>query len=404
MSANKLRYAVIGIQGVGRHHIRAARAHPQVELTALVDADAPALHSQAAELGVHSFTDHRDLLAAGLADAVSIATPHQYLAPIGLDCLAAGLHILVEKPFATRVAEARAMNELAEQRGLQIGVAYQYRTFAPWPRLKEILESGALGKVQQGVWRWAEFRPEAYYAASSWRATWQGSGGGILMNQVSHDLDLLCWLLGPPVGVTARIANQLHQAKIEDAVTATIEFAQGLQVAFQATINQPDAASIRLLSGDRGLVVLPGALGPAGDVTEILLGLYDQPTALAMRSLLGGHDQPVIRWQRMGGLTPRQRIRKLPGLKWLLDWSSRFRPVQWESGHRATFASFVQAALGEGQPLVSGREAEQTLELINGMILSSFLGRWVDFPLDAQEYDDLFDALRRGEQEAPRWR
>jgi hypothetical protein len=97
-------------------------------------------------------------------------------------------------------------------------------------------------------------------------------------------------------------------------------------------------------------------------------------------------------------------MRKLPGLKWLLDWSSRFRPVRWESGHRATFARFVQAALGEGQPLVSGREAEQTVELINGMILSSFLGRWVDFPLDAQEYDDLFDALRQGEQEVQRWR
>ncbi len=404
MSAGRLRYAVIGIQGVGRHHIRAAREHPQVELTALVDVDKAAVSRQAAELGVQSFTDHHELLAAGLVDAVSIATPHWHLAPIGLDCLAAGLHILVEKPFATRLSDARAMNELAEQRGLQIGVAYQYRTFAPWPRLKAILDSGALGKVQQGVWRWAEFRPDAYFVESPWRATWQESGGGILINQISHDLDLLCWLLGPPVAVTARIVNQLHQAEIEDAVTATIAFAQGLQVAFQATINQPRAAGIRLLSGDQGLVVVGDALGRADAATELQLGLYDQPAAQAVRSLPGSHDQPGIRWQRVGGVTPRHRIRKLLGLKQLMDWSSRFRARRWDSGHPAIFAGFVQAALGQGQPLVSGREAERTVELINGIILSSFLGRWVDFPLDAQEYDALFDALRRGKQEVQRWR
>ncbi|MBK7181064.1 MAG: Gfo/Idh/MocA family oxidoreductase [Chloroflexi bacterium] len=404
MSAGKLRYAVIGIQGIGRYHVRTSQEHPQVELVALVDVDAATVRRQAAELGVQPFTDHQDLLAAGLVDAVSIATPHRHLAPIGLDCLAAGLHILVEKPFATRISDARTMNELAKQRGLQIGVAYQYRTFAPWPRFKAILDSGALGKLQQGVWRWAEFRPDAYYTRSPWRATWQESGGGILLNQVSHDLDLLCWLLGQPVGVTARIANHLHQAEIEDTVTATIEFAQGVQVAFQATINQPQAASIRLLSGDRGLVVLPGELGRGGDTAEARLGLYALPADQAVRTLQGGHDQPEIRWQRLGGKTPGQRIRKLPGMKRLLVWGGRFRPKRWDSGHRATFASFVQAVTGQGQPLVSGREAEQTVELINGMILSAFLERWVDFPLDAQEYDHLFDALRRGDREVPRWR
>ncbi|MBK7919376.1 MAG: hypothetical protein IPJ94_24575 [Chloroflexi bacterium] len=105
-----------------------------------------------------------------------------------------------------------------------------------------------------------------------------------------------------------------------------------------------------------------------------------------MRTLQGGHDQPEIRWQRLGGKTPGQRIRKLPGMKRLLVWGGRFRLKRWDSGHRATFASFVQAVTGQGQPLVSGREAEQTVELINGMILSAFLERWVDFPLDAQEY------------------
>ncbi|MBK8128719.1 MAG: Gfo/Idh/MocA family oxidoreductase [bacterium] len=136
MSAGKLRYAVIGIQGIGRYHVRTSQEQPQVELVALVDVDAATVRRQAAELGVQPFTDHRDLLAAGLVDAVSIATPHRHLAPIGPDCLAAGLHILVEKPFATRISDARTMNELAKQRGLQIGVAYQYRTLPPGPGSK----------------------------------------------------------------------------------------------------------------------------------------------------------------------------------------------------------------------------------------------------------------------------
>lgn len=406
MSSGKLRYGVIGIQGVGRHHLRFARAHPLVELVALVDVDEGAVRRQAAELGVRAFSDHRALLDAGLVDAVSIATPHHCLAPIGLDCLAADLHILVEKPFATTISEARAMNRLAAQRGRQIGVAFQYRTHAAARRLHGIVASGVLGTIEQAVWRWAEFRPDAYYHHSPWRASWRESGGGVLMNQVSHDLDLLCWLLGPPVGVSARIANRLHQTDLEDTVTATIEFQQGVQVAFQATINQPRAFNCRFIAGDRGLVALPGDLGRPSDRDEVRMGLFDLPTYRAVRDLPGGHDQPAIRWQfsrRRAFRRSLRWLRRLPGVGRLASWRSRLRPAA-PTGHEAIFDRFVRAALGQGEPLVTGQDAQHVVELMNGMVLSSLQDRWVTFPLDEQAYDQCFETLCLGERRVPRWR
>lgn len=400
MKAGRLRYAVIGIQGIGRHHVEFARANPRVELAALVDRDERAVRARAAEVGVRAFVDHRELLDAGLVDAVSIATPHRHLAPIGRDCLAAGLHILVEKPFATRVSEARALNRLAEERGLHVGVAFQYRTFPAARRLRELLDDGALGRLTQGTWRWAEFRPDAYHRRSPWRSSWSESGGGLLMNQASHDLDLLCWLLGPAVGVSARLANQLHETELEDAVTAAIEFPGGVQVAFQATINEPGTIDCRLFSGDRGTVAVSGGFGSN---SEVRVAAFEPPAGQAVRELPGGHDQPRARWGRPRAAGLQRWLRRVPGIARWAAWRRRMRP-EGAVGHQAIVDRFVDAALGHGEPLVSGRDAAHTVELINGMVLSSFERRWVDLPLDEQAHDRLHEALCTGEARVPRWR
>src|SRR5262245_54284238 len=125
----KIRYGVIGIKGVGRVHIAAVQKHPETELTALVDVNDALVQKRSGELRVRAFTDYREMLDAGVVDAVSIATPHYLLGPIALDCLKAGLHVFVEKPFAIRLSEADAVIQTAKAKNLKLAVGYIQRTY-----------------------------------------------------------------------------------------------------------------------------------------------------------------------------------------------------------------------------------------------------------------------------------
>jgi len=151
---DKVRYGVIGIKGRGKAHIRAARQNERVELTALADINEELVKEKSAHLRVRGFTDYRTLLHAGMVDAVSIATPHDALGPIGLDCLKAGVHVFVEKPFAIRVSEADAMIETAKENNLKIAVGFQHRFFRTSRTLKDLIDRGAIGKLMQVLWTW----------------------------------------------------------------------------------------------------------------------------------------------------------------------------------------------------------------------------------------------------------
>jgi predicted dehydrogenase len=408
----RIRYGVIGIKGIGQHHIRLAQQHQRVELVALVDTDETCLRETSARLGTRGFANYREMLDAGLVEAVSIATPHHLLGPIGLACLNAGIHIFVEKPFAIRISEAEAMVAAARARGLKICVGYQYRTYRTFRAMKELIDDGTLGHIQRVLWTWAEFRPEPYFRRTPWRTTWRQAGGGVLMNQASHDVDLLCWLLGQPLQVTALLGRQLHQAEVEDIVCASVLFADGVMVTFQATINQPRGYSVRQIAGDKGLLVIPNVQSLTHDVDdEMLLGAYPAPLSNLVGSLPGHHDQPQITWRT---LCPpgreaawRRWARKRPALRWAWDAWRAVRATRWRgerprserlSGHAALLDSFVDAILDGGEPLVSGESALPAVELGNAMIFSAIRGRTVKLPLDRAAYDQLFEALSQGDR------
>ena len=376
---DSVRYGVIGIKGVGGTHVSLAREHENVELTALVDIDEASVKAQSQALGVRGFTDYRHMLDAGIVDAVSIATPHHLHAIIGLDCLKAGVHVFTEKPLANRVSDADAMVEAAKASDLKLCVGHQYRTYRTPQTMKHLIDTGAIGNIMRVLWTWIEFRPESYYARDIWRQTWRHAGGGVLMNQTSHDLDLICWLVGEPVQVSAMIGNQFHQIEVEDVVCANVLFANGAFGSIQLTINQPRGYSIRQIAGDKGTLAIPDVQSLASNQEDhILLGTYEGSLTELVKQTTGIAGQPEISWQPV-------ELRDEPG------------------GHKVLMDSFIDAILNSGEPLVNGVSARSVVELINAIVLSALRKKTVDVPVDRGEYDELFEELSSGNLQTPRF-
>jgi predicted dehydrogenase len=389
----KVRYGVIGIKGKGKLHARLASQDNRVELTSLVDVDREALDQTAAGFGVRGFTDYRKMLDSGTVDAVSIATPHYLNGPIGLDCLKAGVHVFIEKPFAIRVSEADAMLAAARAKNLKICVGFQYRTYRSSRAIKELIDTGAIGKLNRVLWTWGEFRPESYYARDAWRETYRHAGGGVLMNQTSHDLDLICWLAGKPVQVSALAGNQLHRAEIEDVACANVLFANGAFGSMQLTINQPRGYSVRQIAGDKGIIVLPDVKSLTHDrEDQILLGTYEDTLSKLVTDLPGNHDQPAVAWKEVqSGEKPFWK--KLFDPQKVLQKLGLLEKAKVVDGTLVLMDSFVGSILEGGEPLINGESARQSLELINAILLSAARKKTVDLPIDPEEYDHLFREL-----------
>jgi UDP-N-acetyl-2-amino-2-deoxyglucuronate dehydrogenase len=394
---SRLRYGVIGVSGIGKYHIQRVLEDERVELTALADVDQESLRATATALQVRGFPDYRAMLDADVVDAVSIATPHHLHAEIGLACLQAGVHIFLEKPFANRLSEVDAMLAEARVRKLKICVGHQYRLHRSPQAMKHIIESGELGRIMQVLWTWAEFRPESYYAQDAWRKSWRRAGGGLLMNQASHDLDLICWMFGRPTAVSAEVVNQLHDMGLDDVLSASVMFEGGALATLQMSINRPRAFSIRQVVGDRGMLVMPDVRSLTGDETDLIrVGVFEDKLATLNARLQGPHDQPGIEWRSVSVPEHRRAYEKLlrPARLWRKLGVLKKRKKT--TGLPILLRSFVEAVLTDGEPLVSGASTRVAVELINGMLLSAVRRRPVEFPVDASEYDELFEELCEG--------
>ncbi|MFC1525210.1 Gfo/Idh/MocA family protein [Candidatus Latescibacterota bacterium] len=370
MSADQgLRLAVIGLGAVGRRHLKTAGQDQRVELVAVADLDEASARRVSEEAGTNSYTDYRRLLEAEQLDAVVIATPHHLHAPMALDCLDAGAHVLVEKPIAIRVSEADRLVQRAEERGRVLAVGHQYRTFPGNVKLKEVIDSGVIGSVHRVLWQWLEVRSEAYYDRDVWRCTWKHAGGGVLMNQTSHDLDLLCWLFGEPAEVSAIIGNRGHRHEVEDTAIASIRFASGALASVQLSTCSP-CLNLRQIEGDLGTLLFRDEDDANVQVPHIFrLGLYPAPMNETIRNSAKVVPREDLSWRD-------------------IDCAVATSPTLPES--------FISAILGGGVPIADGRSARTTLELINAIILSAVRKKVVSLPVDRDEYDGLMDELVNG--------
>lgn len=423
----KVRVGVIGIKGAGRNHCRLLRQSEEAELTAVADIDKSAVDSAVREMGVRGFTDYRKMLDASIVDAVSIVTPHNLHFPMVMDSLNAGLHVLSEKPIATRVSEADQMIKEAKDRNLKYSVCHQYRMHRSARKLKEIVGSGDIGNIMRVLWTWWTYRPEGYYERYPWKGAFSSAGGGVLGYFGIHDLDLICWIIGRPVQVTAMIGNQLHSVGTDDIVCANILFANGAMGSLQLTLNQPQGYSTRQIAGDRGIVIMPDVKSLTYDNDDlILLGTYQEALPVLSSLQKEIHDQPAISWQRIpisDGMNGAHDIVTPPGDRSFLHRLFYHRRVVRRLGlvktgektdappaprrlepREVVIKSFINAIVNDEDPVITGESTLPALEFMNALMLSAMRRKTVTLPVDRDEYDSLFTELASGESTVPRFR
>jgi UDP-N-acetyl-2-amino-2-deoxyglucuronate dehydrogenase len=254
-----IRVGLLGAGNISDTHARAARAIPGVEIAAVFGSNREKVERLAAAYGgavyddLDRFLDHRPL------DVVAIGSPSGLHADQTIAALGRGLHVIAEKPLDVTTAKVDAVIAEADRRGVKVGVFFQDRLKPDIAAMKKLIEAGRVGSpiFASGRVRW--FRPPEYYAASRWRGTWRLDGGGALMNQGIHTVDLLHWLFGPVAQVAARTATRLHSIEVEDTAAAVIEFASGALGVVEATTSSYPGYARRLdVSGSEGTLVLEG--------------------------------------------------------------------------------------------------------------------------------------------------
>ncbi|MDR1263806.1 MAG: Gfo/Idh/MocA family oxidoreductase, partial [Oscillospiraceae bacterium] len=233
-----VRIGVLGAGNMGSSHIENLLDGkvPGMKLTAVADRK-PSRQEWLADLlkekdhtgEIATFTEGSDLIHSGKVDAVLIAVPHYQHPPLTVEALNAGLHVMCEKPAGVYTKAVREMNAVAEKSGKIFAIMFNQRTNCVYRKMHEIVQSGEMGKIRRTNWlitNW--YRSQSYYDSGAWRATWAGEGGGVLLNQCPHNLDLWQWICGMPVRVRAFTHNgRWHDIEVEDDVTAYVEYDGG---------------------------------------------------------------------------------------------------------------------------------------------------------------------------------
>ncbi|OQW96841.1 MAG: hypothetical protein BWK77_03455 [Verrucomicrobia bacterium A1] len=351
----EVRIGVIGAGLIGLAHADRVARTPRARLAALCARD-PAKADLASARGCAYFTDHRDLLRSGTCDAVLVATPHYAHVPIGLDALRAGLHVLLEKPVAVDLAGAQSLAAAHARRRRQVcAVMFQMRTDPRFLRLRSLLQRGRLGTLQRMTWILTDwFRPSSYYASAKWRGTWEGEGGGVLVNQCPHQLDLLGWLFGPPDRVRAVCGfGRRHDIEVEDEATAVLEYPGGMTGTFITSTGEAPGTNRLEIAGTLGRMVLEGA-------------------ALAVTT----NETPSDEYCRRG-----TDLFGCPKTTEAVISAAPAAPL-----HETVIRNFVAAILDGVPPVAPLEDGVRQVELANAMLLSSLRDRPVSLPLDAAAF------------------
>lgn len=263
--------------------------------------------------------------------------------------------------------------------------------------LKALLEEETLGELHQVLWTWHFFQPNDYFESKPWKKKWTESGGGLVALQLTHDLDLLCWLLGPARRVGALLSDQLHGQGVEDSASAIIEFEQGVVVTVQASYNRPWESVVRQVVGERGMVVIQGARSLTYDRGEdIRLGLFEPPPRSIVGSAPSQVDDPPASQPRVNWRTVPSR----PAIGQVAWWKRPSRVWKKLGLYRerreyfATIDNFFGAIRSREPLLISGRSALPEVMLRNAIVLSAVTGRFVEVPSDMEECRAAYDAAQ----------
>lgn len=354
----KVRIGVIGIGGMGSAHTRAIFGGKVkgLEVTAVADADSARLKQFPDAKG---FNDPIQLMESGLVDAVLIATPHYDHKTLGIAALERGLHTLVEKPISVHKADCEKLIAAHKDPKVVFSAMFNVRMDLRYKKLKQLVDSGELGKINRINWivtNW--FRTEYYYGSGGWRATWAGEGGGVLLNQCPHQLDLMQWLFGMPKKVRAFChLGKFHDIEVEDDVTAYLEYENGATGVFITCTGEAPGTNRLEIAAERGRVIVEG--------TKIEWQRNEVETSVWSKQAQHGFLRPDV---------------------WNIDIPLDEANITGGS-HVGIMQNFTNAILHGEKLIAPAVEGIHSVELGNAMLYSSHLGETLTLPMDSAAFE-----------------
>lgn len=371
----KVRIGIIGVGNMGSGHLSNIRAGkcPELEVTAVADIDPARLEwvKKTTENTVACFDNAEKMLDSGLIDAALVAVPHYQHPQYAMACFERNLHVMVEKPAGVYTRQVREMNEAARNAHVKFGMMFNQRTDCIYRKMRELVKSGRYGEIRRTNWiitNW--YRPQAYYDSGNWRATWSGEGGGVLLNQCPHNLDLWQWICGMPVKVSARMYfGKWHDIEVEDDVTAFVEYANGATGTFVTS------------TGD-----VPGS--NRFEITMDGVRLLAEGGKLFLTELEVSEPEFSRTNKTAFALPPMKTVQVETDGK--------------SEQHVGVLNAFAAAILRDEPMIAGGEEGIQGLTISNAMHLSAWLGKEITLPLDEDlYYEELMKRVRTSRKKAP---
>lgn len=339
--ASKLRFGLIGCGVVAPTHAKVLAKCQDAELVAVCDINEERARKLAADFNVPEvYTDYQEMLQKDYIDAVTICTPHYLHAQMCIDAAAARKHVLVEKPMAIHPEDCDAMIAACERAKVRLGVCFQHRFNEATLRIKEALEGNQLGRLIFSAAEVHWYRTQEYYDGDAWRGFWATEGGGVLINQAIHSLDLMLHLLGPVEGVVADIATLSHKIEVEDTAAVMLHFTSGVKGVFSATnCAFPGFAQRLQLYGEQGSIVVEGT---------------------AIKEWIVNRDGEVVRVDLLHSEPEKYLGKRYYG-----------------ASHGPLIEEFVEAVLADRDPYVSGIEGKKSIEVLAAVYKSARSGEYI---------------------------
>lgn len=353
-----LRYGIIGVGNMGSSHINMhiEGRHCEMRITACADINPERLKAARKMMPyIHTYDTAEALIDSGDCDCVIIATPHYLHSPIAQYAFKKKVNVLTEKPAGVYTKQVREMNDAAAVSGVSFGIMYNQRTNCVYRKMREIVQSGEYGEIRRTNWIITDwYRTQAYYNSGGWRATWSGEGGGVLLNQCPHNLDLWQWICGLPVKIQAVChEGKWHDIEVEDDVTIYAEYENGATGVFVTTTGDCPGTN-------RFEITLDGAK------------LVCENNKLMMYKLDGRISEHCA--------TSSEGFEKLEG-----EWEE-VETDGLNKQHAAVVNAFTGNVLRGTALVAKGEEGIRGLSISNAAHLSSWLGRAVEIPVDEELY------------------
>lgn len=365
---DEIRVGIVGIGNMGSAHANCiSRGDVKgMRLAALCDNDPEKVKVLKADFsGIPVFDNHNDLIKSGLVDAVIVSPPHKFHPIVVEDVLNAGLHVLTEKPAAVKASDAVRMAEVAKNSGKIFAIMFNQRTNPVFKKAREIVQSGALGEPKRLVWiitNW--YRTQSYYNSGGWRATWSGEGGGVLLNQAPHNLDLWQWIFGMPKRIRAVCTQaKWHNIEVEDDATIYAEYENGATATFITSTGEYPGTNRLEISGDLGKIVIEDGHLKWWKLRE--------------------HERGFCFTAQQGFYKPDMDFEDIV-------------PDEPETAHKGVLQAFANAILHGTELVAKGEEGVNELTISNAAYLSSWTDSWVELPLDHEAFERELDKRIEG--------